>query len=420
MRLLLAHPNGEIFEHPYLEAAAWDGQNWLKPEEQDFVPLPDGAKLFTMPERYPVGYNPKSGIFEIVSEFDDGVDEFIPWAVSAFLPPSYLRLLLPAYSTSVEAPFLTQWAYTALAANEDDLMVPAVKVDASERWNPGRFDDEDLTGRVEELSKKFADNRIVQHIAHCATQYHCFAAKNFFLGRWEAPLPTARKCNATCLGCLSLQTGDTPSSHQRISFTPTPEEIAEVALFHLENAEDPLVSFGQGCEGDPLVEWELVSTAVGIIRKATDKGTIHLNTNGSIPEAVPSLAEAGLNSVRVSLNSARPDNYHRYFRPEGYKFDDVIEFIRSAKQNNLFVHVNLLIIPGFSDMQSEIDAFCELVDSTGVDLVQLKNLNIDPEYYFKEMKLDSPPAGMVNMMEQYQKRVPGLRYGYFNLQKEKF
>ena len=418
MSLLLAHPNGEIYEHPYLEAAAWDGQKWLQPDEKDLIPLPDGAKLFTLPERYPVGYNPGTGIYEIVTSFGDG--EFIPWAVSAFLPPSYLRLLLPAYSTSVEAPFLTQWAYTALAANENDLLVPAVKVDVSERWNPGRFDDDDLTGRVKVLTSRFSANRIVQHIAHCAKKYHCFAAKNFFLGRWEAPLPTARKCNASCLGCLSLQTGDTPSSHQRISFTPAPEEIAEVALFHLENAEDPLVSFGQGCEGDPLVEWELISQAVKMIRQATAKGTIHLNTNGSIPEAVPALAEAGLNSVRVSLNSAREENYRRYFRPEGYKFDNVVEFIRSAKQNDLFVHVNLLIIPGFSDMQAEIDAFCELVENTGADLVQLKNLNIDPEYYFKEMKLDSPPAGMLNMLEQYRRRLPDLRYGYFNLQKERF
>ena len=277
-----------------------------------------------------------------------------------------------------------------------------------------------MTGRVKVLTSRFSANRIVQHIAHCAKKYHCFAAKNFFLGRWEAPLPTARKCNASCLGCLSLQTGDTPSSHQRISFTPAPEEIAEVALFHLENAEDPLVSFGQGCEGDPLVEWELISQAVKMIRQATAKGTIHLNTNGSIPEAVPALAEAGLNSVRVSLNSAREENYRRYFRPEGYKFDNVVEFIRSAKQNDLFVHVNLLIIPGFSDMQAEIDAFCELVENTGADLVQLKNLNIDPEYYFKEMKLDSPPAGMLNMLEQYRRRLPDLRYGYFNLQKERF
>nr|MBC8317785.1 hypothetical protein [Candidatus Desulfobia pelagia] len=72
------------------------------------------------------------------------------------------------------------------AANENALLVRAVKVDVSERWNPGRFDDDNLTGRVKVLTSRFSANRIVQHIAHCAKKYHCFAAKNFFLGRYSA------------------------------------------------------------------------------------------------------------------------------------------------------------------------------------------------------------------------------------------
>lgn len=240
------------------------------------------------------------------------------------------------------------------------------------------------------------------------------------MGRWEAGLPTARKCNASCLGCLSLQTGDTPSSHQRISFTPTAEEIAETAVFHLENAEDPLVSFGQGCEGDPLTEWRLIAEAVEIARRKTDKGTIHLNTNGSLPEAVEPLAKAGLNSVRVSLNSARSENYSRYFRPENYNLDSVKEFIFRSKENGLFVHVNLLIIPGFSDTIEEIEAFAELAEKSRLDLAQLKNLNIDPEYYLGEMRIDSSPLGMVKMTEMFMEKRPDLRFGYFNLQKERF
>jgi molybdenum cofactor biosynthesis enzyme MoaA len=277
-----------------------------------------------------------------------------------------------------------------------------------------------LISKVKSRLNAEKDNRLLEHIAHCATNYHCFAAKNFFLGRWEAPLPVARKCNASCLGCLSLQTGETPSSHQRISFTPTVEEIASLAVSHLENGLDPMVSFGQGCEGEPLTDWELMVEAIKLIRQRTSKGTIHLNTNGSIPSAVPQLAQAGLNSVRVSLNSARKENYLRYFRPEGYRFEDVIYFIKTAKQNGLFVHINLLIMPGFNDMEPEIDAFIKFVKETGADLVQLKNLNIDPEFYLQAMFLDSPTLGMMKMVEILKKQIPGLRFGYFNLQKERF
>lgn len=420
MKLLLAHPQGTVYEHPELLAAAWNGQEWLKPEPGGFIPLPEGAKLFTLPNRLPVGYNPHSGKYEIVTEFSDGKKEFQPWAVSAFLPPSYMRLLLPAYSTLIDAPPLSQWAYTAIAADEKDILAAAVKVDVSERWNPRQFDDRHLPKRVREITGKYPQNRLIQHISHCATEYHCFAAKNFFLGRWEAGLPTARKCNAACLGCLSLQSGEIPSSHQRISFTPTPEEIAQIAVHHLKYAEDPLVSFGQGCEGDPLMEWRLITEAVKLIRQRTSRGTIHLNTNGSVPEAAAALAAAGVDSVRVSLNSANAENYRGYFRPEGYGLSEVKDFLRRGKKAGLYLHINLLIMPGFSDSFEEMEAFIRLAETREIDFVQLKNLNIDPELYLREMTIKSSAAGMLNMREEFKMRLPKVKYGYFNLQKERF
>ena len=98
------------------------------------------------------------------------------------------------------------------------------------------------------------DNRLARHLEHCALTYGCPAGKNFFLGRYEAPLPTSRACNARCLGCLSLQQeSGIPCSQDRIAFTPTAEEIAEVALTHIGRVNKAVVSFGQGCEGDPLM-----------------------------------------------------------------------------------------------------------------------------------------------------------------------
>jgi len=420
LKLLVAHPQGTIYEHPYLHAAAWSGQEWLNPVESGYIPLPEGTKLFTLPQRLPVGYNPHSGKYEVVRDFSDGKTGFQPWAVSAFLPPAYMRLLLPAYSTIVDAPALPQWAYAAVAAGEKDILTAAMKVDASERWHPRQFDDRQLPKRMKEITGKYPHNRLIQHISHCATQYHCFAAKNFFLARWEAGLPAARKCNAACLGCLSLQSGEVPSSHQRISFTPTVEEIAEAAVHHLQYAEDPLVSFGQGCEGDPLMEWQLIVEAVKLIRKRTERGTIHLNTNGSIPEAAPALADAGVDSVRVSLNSANKENYRRYFRPEGYSLEEVKEFLKRSKQAGLFLHINLLIMPGFSDSVNETESFIHFAEALEIDLAQLKNLNLDPELYLREMVIDSPAQGMMNMWNAFKARLPKVKYGYFNLQKERF
>ena len=420
MNLLIADPEGYIFEHPYLKAAGWDGEKWVVPSTDEVIPMPEGSKIFTLPDRFPVGWNKDTGEFEVIRRFQFEDEDFIPCAVAAFMPPAYMRTLLPAYESPEGVTPLPQWAYTMIAGEEDDTFVAGVRVDPSDRWEPAQFDDRVVVRKVKARLKGGSGNRLLHHIAHCATVYHCFAAKNFFLKRWEAPLPTARRCNATCLGCLSLQTGDTPSSHRRIDFTPTPEEIAEIAVEHFEGAEDPLASFGQGCEGDPLTEWELIADAIKLIRSRTDKGTIHMNTNGSHPEAVKHLAEAGLDSVRVSLNSAVRANYQTYFRPEGFSYDSVVEFIKNAKDAGLFVHINLLIIPGVSDNPAEIDAVSELYESTGFDFVQLKNLNIDPVSYFEVIGKTGSSVGMVKMMDILKERHPKLRFGYFNMGKGRF
>src|SRR5512138_2354451 len=102
------------------------------------------------------------------------------------------------------------------------------------------------------------------------------------------------------------------STQDRLTFLPTPEEIVEYTVPHLETAPYPIVSFGQGCEGEPLLMWETIHNSIIEIRKHTSKGSININTNGSKPNAVKALCEAGLNSIRVSTNSARKSLYEAY------------------------------------------------------------------------------------------------------------
>ena len=64
------------------------------------------------------------------------------------------------------------------------------------------------------------------------------------------------------------------------AFLPKPEEIAGIALFHIAHVKDPIVSFGQGCEGEPLLAGDVIEKAIRIIRRETARGTINMNTNG--------------------------------------------------------------------------------------------------------------------------------------------
>ena len=200
---------------------------------------------------------------------------------------------------------------------------------------------------------------------------------------------------------------------------PTVEEVIDVALPHLQEAEDAIISFGQGCEGEPLVQWRLLENAILKLREKTDRGTINLNTNGSFPRRVRRLCNAGLDSIRVTLNSPHPKYYRRYHRPKGYTFRQVLDSLILAKERGIFTSINLLIFPGFTDGEGEVEGLIELIRRTRVDLIQMRNLNIDPDLYLESMG-EGKGMGISKMIEILKREFPSLQFGYFNRTKENF
>jgi molybdenum cofactor biosynthesis enzyme MoaA len=199
------------------------------------------------------------------------------------------------------------------------------------------------------------------------------------------------------------------------------EEVTQVALPHLEEAEDAIISFGQGCEGEPILQVDLLERSISTLRDKTDRGTINLNTNASIPRSVERLCRAGLDSMRVTLNSPEAQSYDRYFKPKGYGIQDVMESIYRAKEWGIYTAANLLVFPGITDREEEVERLVSFVRETGIDMIQMRNLNIDPDLYLKAMK----PRGnggikIPRMMDMLRKEFPGLVLGYFNKTKETF
>jgi wyosine [tRNA(Phe)-imidazoG37] synthetase (radical SAM superfamily) len=116
------------------------------------------------------------------------------------------------------------------------------------------------------------------------------------------------------------------------------------------------------------------------LREKTDLGTINLNTNGSFPGRVKKLCEAGLDSIRVTLSSSRSALYNRYHRPSGYAFGDTVDSLIQAKEKGVYTSVNLLVLPGVTDREEEVEALIKLIQRTRLDLVQMRNLNIGPTF----------------------------------------
>ena len=419
-RAVVAAADGRIFEHPTLAMLAWDGDCWRQPQPEELIQLPKGSDLFVMPGRTPYGVDVDNDEpVEVEGDADTGVLQ----TVAAFIAPAYLKLLHPAYDTQEGAPDLTLYSYAAVGWLNGHFVVPAVRVDADKRQDPYRFDIVEVEAGVRRLRTEHPLNRAIEHIEHCALVYHCRAAQNFFLGRWDAPMPAASQCNAACVGCISDQSGSTfVANHERMKIPSRAEDLIELACLHLERVPNGVVSFGQGCEGEPLMQPKVLEETILGIRARTSAGVVNLNSNASLPRIVARLADAGLDSIRISLNSAQPELYRAYYKPRGYDFSHVLQSAKEMAQRGKYVSLNYFVFAGVSDSPREIEALCQFIEAGGVNLIQLRNLNIDPELYLKvlgEGAVDEP-IGVLAMVHALRRRFPQLRFGYFNPPKTKF
>jgi pyruvate-formate lyase-activating enzyme len=422
-KLLYADEKGNIYDHPDLCMAGMNGTVPMLPEDVELIPLPEDSRLFTMPAMPPIAWDDRKKGFVTLDSIREGKRSRRIQAVSAFMAPGYVRTLLPACDYSRKTAHLPLWSYTAVGWDEerDCFVVAASRVDNNSNWNPVNYDDRTLDPLVRKLLEEMPGNRLLEQLARCAVDYHCFAAKNLFYRRWEAPLPTSPACNSACLGCISLQPSECcPANHERIGFVPTPEEICQIALPHLEQAEQAIVSYGQGCEGDPILQADTIAEATVRLKKATSRGTINFNSNGSLPERVQLLCDAGMDSFRFSLNSVREEPYNRYYRPKGYVFGDVLRSVGIAKRAGRFTMINYLVSPGVSDAPEEVEALVRFVGETGIDMIQMRNLSIDPDYYNREMGVSGKGIGMYRLLERLKREFPRLQFGYYNRTKENF
>ncbi len=411
MHLVWADEAGQIYDEPRWQACGRSGFTfypWY--HYQEWIPLPPGSTLFHLPGRHPVGIAPDGTL----KPYRRG------WAVAAFIAPAHTQLALSAYTIEPNAPTLPLYAYTAVAWKDGRFWVPARRIDPQPRQDADRFDPLSISRGAKALRRRFPHNRLVAHLMdNCVERYCCPAARNLALGRWECPLPTSPACNAACIGCISLQEDSPiPSSQERLTFRPTAEEIAELAVYHLERAPSPIVSFGQGCEGEPLLVWQTLEEAVRRIRQKTSRGIINLNTNGAWPHIIEKLARSGVDSFRISLNSAQKWLYEAYYRPRNYTFEKVEESIRRAAALGKWVSINYFTLPGFTDQPAEYAALQALIHRTGLHMIQWRNFNIDPDWYAEKVGLRpeslEKPLGMEFVLDDLKRKFPHLTYGYFN------
>lgn len=401
---LYADEAGNIREADGVTALGRIGQVHVPLAPEDLIPLPDSADLMFLPAHYAVGQK-EDGSLKILGGM----------AVAAILPQGYTRTHLPGFHREDGAAPLPLYGYTAVAVYRGKLHAAAIYTDENEKWDPVNYNGRELKKLVRRAMKELPNNRIVQQVGSCSLNYHCLTAQNLFYRRWECGVPTSPVCNANCLGCISLQSSECcPSPQQRITFQPTSEEIAAVGIYHLSMAPDGIISFGQGCEGEPSLAADRIAGGIRKIRAATTRGQINMNSNAGFPDGMKKIVDAGLDSLRVSMISARDISYSAYYRAS-YDLDAVKTSIRYAIAHDVYVSINLLYFPGFNDRTEELAAWQDFFRTLPVHMIQMRNLNIDPTLFLRTMPPEEgTPVGTRNFMNILRAEFPQLVIGSFS------
>lgn len=402
-QFVYATPDGRLHQDRALQPLGGSGLDAVP--LQQMVPLPEGATVALLPGRRPLGRD-RGGA--AVAHPDPAA---LP--VAALLPTGYTRLLAPAYDSHPGAPYLPIFGYTALAALHGRLFAAALPLDPGGSWDPATHNTDDLSSLVAERVNADPGNRLLAHHGRCALEYGCYTAQNLFYRRDEMAIAVSVACNAQCVGCISEQLEDgLEAPHDRIAFTPTVDEIVRLALPHLMEAPNPIVSFGQGCEGEPILRARLIGRAIEAIRQHTPRGQLHINTNGSNPRALQHLIDRGLDSVRVSMFSAVERNHISYYGPRNYGLVDMEESLRRAADGGLHTSVNLLAYPGFTDCLSEVEALLGFLHRSDVHMVQVRTLSMDRDLLEEKVGFPREPAiGIAALLDTLRRELPGIALG---------
>lgn len=408
--LLYSDGEGNIYEDNTLYAIGRSGLYASPIPAGDWIELPEGGNVYELEGRKGVGIDVTTGKLRVCEK---------GWATAAFIPPAHTGLFMASFVNDEDCPTLPLFCYTAVGWDDDKFYVSAVRIEDDIRQEAEGFDFEKVEVGVANKIEEFPDNRIIEHLSHnCALTYECPAARNYFMGRWECPVPTSPACNSNCIGCISFQPEEENivSSHDRLQFKPSAGEIVEYCVPHLQKAPFPIISFGQGCEGEPLLMWETLKEAIYQIRKFTPNGSININTNGSMPKAVDELCKVGLNSIRVSINSAQEWLYNAYYLPNNYRFEDVIESLKVMDKHNGWSSINYFVFPGMTDSEAEYQALRKIIKDTNLKMIQWRNFNIDPDWYLEKVGVTETIEGMgvKILMQKIKKEFPNLKYGYYN------
>ena len=382
--------SGRVFVSADYGATALDGRAPAIFERA--IPLPPDAQLIPLADRAAIGIDRRGQPRPLGAA---------RWALGAVLGPGYLRTHLPACAAAPDSAPLEPLTYAAVAADRaGEIVVGAVAMGAPAQGTvSGRVTDDDLASRITDRLRSEPSNRLLRQLVRCAREYECQAARNAFLGRGECALPLGAPSNDDARSSVALRRRDDRAPTEPTAMLATAADAAAVANAHFR-AGGTSVSFGQACEGDPLLLVRTVAAAAALI--ARPGGTeIVLRTNASSAAALARAADAGIDRVVVALASAHGPTYELVHAPSGHRWTDVRASLRDAATRKLALTIELLTLPGLTDREAEARELIALLGElpAGTALLPV-DLAADPYALLARLPKDGDTIGIAALLER--------------------
>ena len=309
-RLVVADPEGQILDDPYLELAGRSGPDVVPVPPEDLLRLPEGTKLFSMPGSQPVAWDRDDGRF-VGPARPDRRAAFACTTVAAFLPPGYTRTLLPAA------------AYPAPPAPASALVVYRRRLGRRglHRRRPPDRSYGSFRGRPLRRSRApAAPRRAFEPIAAKPDLATTRALRDRIpLPRRQESVPWPVGSTASGSKCLQLRL----RGMHFLAAVHWEHSLARTHPIHTDRAgyrrSGPPVSrertgrhrqLRPGLRGRAAPVADVIAEAFGRSGRPRRPDDQPATRMGASPDRVEQIAHAGLDSIRISLNSARCRDLH--------------------------------------------------------------------------------------------------------------
>ena len=287
--LLVADPSGKVLEHPRLLATVRVGRGGAPATRAGQSRFRRARRLVHLPGRRPVGVDPETGELVLVSRGAGGKAALrSPRGRRARSPGLHADLSSPG-EVKADGPVLPQWAYTAAAwggrrgARSPGRCTPIVA-----RTGPGALlDRRELKARVEAHRARFPENRVLQAARDLRARLPLLHQPERLLrpGRRRDPGLGHVQRRLRRLHLRPARRTDRPPRTSGWTTDRPPRRWREVGARRTCARAGPrtMVSFGQGCEGEPLTRWRVIAEAIRLHPRADEPGlACNINTNASL------------------------------------------------------------------------------------------------------------------------------------------